>query len=138
MTGDERPEPHNTGDRLTLVETAIAYLVARQSDVEQLSDATVSLSESTTGLESALREVGQLRDQQRTLSEKVDTVAPKVAELERVAVPRSRLVLTIAFVVALVIAAVMSVLDRHELHQEVHRNHALICHLEQRLGQPCR
>src|SRR5438309_5882811 len=100
-TGGDQPAPENIGDRILLMETALAYLVARQSDVEQLSDATESLATSTTGLETALREVGQLRERQHELASKVDDVAPKVAELERVAVPRSRLLVTIVVVLLL-------------------------------------
>lgn len=137
-TGDDTPLPENIGDRLVLMETALAYLVARQSDVEQLSDATDSLATSTAGLETALREVGQIREKQHELSSKVEEVAPKVEELERVAVPRSRLWFTIIFVAALTVAAVLSVLDRQSLHRDVRHNHTRICQLEQQLNEPCK
>lgn len=133
----QEPAPENVGDRLVLIETAVAYLVERDRNITQLSNATDRLAEGTEGVEAALRAVNEVKAEQRQQQEALDTVAPIAAQAATRHEVYRRLVLLWLFIGLVVVAAVFSLIDRHNLHRDVHRNKVLICQLEHRLGTPC-
>lgn len=117
------------GDRVKLLELAVATIADRTLEIEELATATDRLSESTGGLESALREVGEVRAEQRSTQARVDEVESKAAAVAAIAVPRSRLWLTIIVVAVLAAAVGWGWLDRRHIKAQMRHEHIRTCQM---------
>lgn len=130
------------GDRVKLLELAVAVLADRTADVERLSEATDRLSESTEGLDGALREVGQIKAQTKELAQKVESAATAsdiagLTEGATHAVPR-RWFWVGALIVALVGALVAyGWWDRGRIRAQIRDDQRQVCQLQAQLGHPC-
>lgn len=110
MTTVEHPE--NVGDRLVLLEVAVAYLVERQDEVEKLAAATQSLTDATLSVEAALRTVGEVKQRQEQLARTVRHVAHRVPS-------RGRLALLILCILVLAAGVAYGTWDRVQIHQQI-------------------
>lgn len=102
----------SVGDRLTLLETAVAYLVDRQGEVQQLVDATDRLAASTLKVEEALRMVSDVKLRQEQLTRTVKKVSRRGPS-------RGRLFVIAACIAVLVAVTVYGLHDRSLIHHEL-------------------
>lgn len=105
-------EPGHLGDRVTVMETAIAFLADRQKEVQELTQATERLAQATMSVEEALRTVGELRHRQDQISKNVTKVSNRIPSRKKVA-------LLVASMVALVAVAIYGLHDRSSIHHEL-------------------